>query len=327
MVVPGQNQLLLFFTSLAKEIVTVSLMLFRIMIPVIIVIRILEELGLIVYLSQLLAPVMGIVGLPESMGLVWATTMVTNIYGGMIIFFNAAETTPLTIAQATIIGGMMLVAHSMPIEVRIAQKAGVRLAATLVLRIVGAVIYGLLLNGLYSAGDWLQTPHQMSWIPEQVDTSWLGWGITQLKNIGIIFLIIAALITLLRILKILHIERLLHVLLQPVLRLLGIGHQATNVTIIGMTLGLSIGGGLLINEARQGHILPKDIFSSMGLLGLCHSIIEDTLLILLLGADISGVLWLRLVFGVLVVAIIFRLLERCSDSFKNRFLYQIKHPS
>lgn len=317
-----KDAILPFLISLAKEILTVSLTLFRIMVPVLIVIRILEELGGIIYLSQALSPVMAWVGLPESMGLVWATTLVTNIYGGMIIFFSAASTSPLTVAQVTVLGGMMLIAHALPIEARIAQKAGVRLLATLMLRIGGAIVYGMLLNAVYSSGDWLQTTHQMTWVPEQIDNSWLHWSITQLQNMGIIFLVIAGLITLLRILKILHIERLLYMLLQPILRLLGIGHQATSITIIGMTLGLSFGGGLLINEAKQGHIPPKDIFSAMGLLGLCHSLIEDTLLLLLLGADISGVLWFRLVFSLVIVAAGFRLLERQSPAFKNRFMYQ-----
>jgi hypothetical protein len=41
-------------------------------------------------------------------------------------------------------------------------------------------------------------------------------------------------------------------------------------------------------------------------LGVCHSVIEDTLLIMLLGADIIPILLGRLVFSVLIVAFLAR---------------------
>ncbi len=90
---------------------------------------------------------------------------------------------------------------------------------------------------------------------------------------------------------------------------------------MGMTLGLAFGGGLLIREAEQGHISRRDIFASLTMLGLCHSLIEDTLLMLLLGAHVSGVIWLRLLFTMLTLAIITRWLKRRSDRFIERWLF------
>lgn len=95
----------------------------------------------------------------------------------------------------------------------------------------------------------------------------------------------------LRIFRVLGIEKLMHWLLSPVLKLLSIGKEASNITIIGITLGLSFGAGLLVEEARSGAISRRDIFLSVCFLCLCHSLIEDTLLILLLGADLTGILW------------------------------------
>lgn len=147
----------------------------------------------------------------------------------------------------------------------------------------------------------------MLWRPEATDPSLLSWGISQLKMLVMMFIIIVLLMALLRILKKLGIERLMHALLAPLLRLIGIGREATNVTIIGFTLGLSIGAGLLIREARNGMLSRRDIFLTMSFLGLCHSIIEDTLLILLMGADLSAILWTRLVFAIAVTALLARL--------------------
>ena len=77
--------------------------------------------------------------------------------------------------------------------------------------------------------------------------------------------------------------------------------------VVGLTLGLTFGGGLLIQEARSGKLSPKDILMTIAFLSLCHSLIEDTLLLLLLGADLSAILWTRLAFGLLFIAILGRL--------------------
>jgi len=69
-----------------RQAIRTCLPLFRIIVPIAIGVRLLEMTGAIALLGQLLAPVMTVVGLPGSMGLVWATTLVTNIYGGMVVF-------------------------------------------------------------------------------------------------------------------------------------------------------------------------------------------------------------------------------------------------
>ena len=126
--------------ELISEIYEVSATLFKIMIPTLIIIKLLEEVGGITLLGQLLAPIMGWVGLPESMGIVWATTLLTNIYTGMLVFFTQSASDTLNVAQITVLSGMMLMAHGLPVEARIAQKAGIKLSVTLTLRIGGALL-------------------------------------------------------------------------------------------------------------------------------------------------------------------------------------------
>jgi len=101
---------------------------------------------------------------------------------------------------------------------------------------------------------------------------------------------------------------------------MGIGKEATTITLVGITLGLSFGGGLLIKEAHAGHVSKKDIFTSLALLGFCHSLIEDTLLVLLLGAHLSGVLWLRLLFAFVVTSALSYWLTKVSPAFQQKHL-------
>ena len=310
-----------FFKELTRDIFDVTFTLFKIMIPIIIIIKVIEEMGGIVLLSEWLSPIMELVGLPKELGLVWATTMLTNIYAGLIVFINLDM--PLTVAQVSILGSMMLLAHSLPIEAAIATKAGVNLIATLVIRIGGSLLLAWLLNISYQFGDFLNQPAVTLWQAEtSIDTSYLGWGIEQIKNFGVIFVVIAALLFTLKVLKVLGVERLMAILLRPLLKILGISKEATNLTIIGITLGLSFGGGLLISEAKRGHIAARDVFTAIMLLNLLHSLIEDTLLIMLIGADFYTIFWGRLVFSVLVVALIAQFTKRLDDQFCKRYFYR-----
>lgn len=306
--------------ELWREIYLITLTLFRLMIPVLIVVKILEEMGGIAWIGQWMSPLMSGFGLPESMGLVVATTMLVNIYGGLILFFQLAPQEAMSVAQVTVLGALMLMAHGLPIELHIVRRAGVRLGAAIVIRLGGALLLGMLLHHLYQWGGWLQQPVELIWIPPPVDASLSAWLLGQLESLLMVFGVIVLMLTALRLLRWMHIERLMIWLLQPILRLLGIGSQATSITIIGITLGLAFGGGLLIREADKGHIGRKDLFSALALLGLLHSIIEDTILILVMGADLSGILWARIIFALLVVAFLSRWFDRTGRSFQDRYL-------
>lgn len=303
-----------FIRDVFQESYEVSYTLFKLMIPVVVLVKVLEELGLIHYFGIVLEPLMGLVGLPESMGIVWATTIMTNIYGGMIVFVSQSSIDPLSVAQVTVLGGMMLMAHSMPVEVRIAQKAGMSVWFSVLIRIGGGILYGWLLCQMYLATDYLQTPHQLLWQPQDIVGAGIGtWVITQLKSFAAVIGIIFTLILSLKILKIVGIESILKVVLKPILKVLGVSEKAITFTIVGITLGLSYGGGLLINEAQKGEIATKDLFVSIALLSVLHSLIEDTLLILVLGADISGVLFFRMAFAFIFVGVLSRAVSKMNS--------------
>ncbi|NOQ41694.1 MAG: hypothetical protein GQ563_04245, partial [Desulfuromusa sp.] len=126
--------------------------------------------------------------------------------------------------------------------------------------------------------------------------------------------------TFLLLLKKLGISDLMTRFLEPVLAALGMSREAAPITIIGMTLGLSYGGGLIIREAQSGRLSKKDIFTSVALMGLCHSIFEDTLLLMVLGAHVSGIFWGRLLFSLLAIFLLARLVKVLPQSFFDRYL-------
>ena len=90
---------------------------------------------------------------------------------------------------------------------------------------------------------------------------------------------------------------------------LGMSEKVANIILIGLTLGISFGGGFLIEESRKNNISKKDILLSLSFLSLCHSIIEDTILILLLGSHISGILFFRMIYTIVIILFMKYLLD------------------
>ncbi len=285
----------------------IAMTLFRLMIPVILGVRLLQELGLIDGLSMLLAPAMELLGLPGETGLVWAVTLAINLFTGLAVLASLWPELSLSVAQVSVLASMMLLAHSLPVEARVAQRAGVNLGFTLTLRIGGAFVYGLLLYALYSAFDGQQEAARLLLQPAETDLSWTAWLWSQVKNLAMIYLVIQLLIFLLELLQRLGVIEWINRLLRPVLHGLGIGREAETLTLVGLTLGLSYGGALLIEEAEAGHVAPRDVLYAISLLGLSHSLIEDTLLMLLTGADLMALLPLRVLFTLAAIALLVRL--------------------
>ena len=73
-----------------KEVFFTVFTLLRIIIPISIIVKILKEFGVIDIIGRALSSIMKVVGLPGESGLIWATAMVTNIYGGLVVFFSMA---------------------------------------------------------------------------------------------------------------------------------------------------------------------------------------------------------------------------------------------
>lgn len=293
--------------ALVRESVRVYWTLLKVMVPALLIVKALDAVGGVALLGQLLSPLMQLVGLPDELGIVWATLILTNIYAGMIVFFNLGVSETLSVAQVTVLGVLALLSHALPVEGAIAKRMGVGWRVTIALRFGGALVLGCLLHHIYQYFSLLQQPSELLWQPAVTnDTGIVAWAISQIKTLAWVYVIIISLMTLLKILRVLGIERLVHMLLYPVLRMLGIGKEAANVAVIGAVLGLTFGAGLLIKEAESGRLRRRDIFLTIGFLSLCHSVIEDTMLVMLLGADLSGVLWARLVFALLVIGILAR---------------------
>ena len=307
-----------------KESLVVALPLYKIMIPMIILVKILKEMGFVEILGQWLAPLMSIVGLPGSMGLVWAATLLGGFFPGIIIFADLASTEILTVGQVTVLSSLMLIAHSLPIELQITDKAGSYWLSMGCIRIGGALLYGVILNYILVWGDFLNERSTLLWYPESVSVGLQTWVLEQIKGLLIMFIVLFFLLQFMKLRDLLGFNKILKFFFQPLLGKIGIGKEATNITVIGMTLGIAYGGGLIIRESRNGTIPPRDIFFSLVLMGLFHSVIEDTLLLLLLGGSIWGFLVGRLMFALFAVWLMVKLFSLISEKRFQSLFFKAK---
>jgi hypothetical protein len=292
--------------DIGRETAYTSWELIKITVPVIIFTKILAELGFIVVISKVMEPLMGLVGLPGELGFVWATGMLTTLYGAIAAFAALAPALELSGAQVTILGAMLLIAHSLPVELIITKKAGAGLVPMAAIRLGGALVYGML---LYHLAELLQVWQEPAVIFFQAGDGGQGlaqWIEAQIINIGIIVVVIFCILVIMRLLRGLGVLALLEKLLSPVLPFFGMSHRAAPITVVGMIMGLAYGGALIIRETTTGVMEKREIFNSLALMSLCHGLVEDTLLMMAIGSKLAGILWGRLLFSLLLLYIIVR---------------------
>ena len=63
--------------------------------------------------------------------------------------------------------------------------------------------------------------------------------------------------------------------------------------VVGLTLGLGFGGGLMIKDVKQGLVAPRSAVGALIFINLFHSLIEDTAILLLIGPSLFTILVIR----------------------------------
>ncbi len=277
-------------------------MLYKIIIPMIILVKILIELDLIKYLAVPLEPLMSVVGLPPNMGLVWATALMAGVWSAFLLYLTLLPVTGLlTVAQVTVLSTLVLIAHAIPVEARIAQRSGLSFWGQATFRVAGAFVCAMLFHQIFTHFDILQEISRpgIAHTPENVDLA--HWALAELHRMVAMFGVIFAMMLSLRILDYLKILNLARLALRPLLALLGLSREASTIVLVGLTLGISYGGGLIIAEARSGRLTKRDVFIATSLMGLSHALVEDTFAMVLMGASLAFVFGGRLAFSLFSV--------------------------
>ena len=296
-----------------RETLAIYWVLVRITVPIAILTELLSRMGAIEAVAPAFTPVMNLIGLPPELGLAWLTAMLVGIWGAVPLIFTLVPASSLTVADITVFSALILFAHGLPIEQKIIEKAGPGMIVTTALRVGGGLLYAFMLHHVLEAMGWLSAPVNPAWIAMSATPEWTAYFLGLGETMVWMLVILLALSLCLEILRLTGLLALMMKALSPLLRLAGIRGEAEHLTAIGLFLGISYGAGFLIREAQSGTISPRQVLLSCVFMGFAHSVIEDTLVVMSLGADVYGVLAGRLVFAIAATAGIAALLHRLSD--------------
>ncbi|MTI65394.1 MAG: nucleoside recognition protein [Firmicutes bacterium] len=102
-------------------------------------------------------------------------------------------------------------------------------------------------------------------------------------------------------------------LLKPISNLLGISKNLTFPLVIGLILGLSYGAGVIIKEAKEGELSKKDLYLLIIFLVACHSVIEDTLLFVAIGANGWFLITIRIIIAIILTVLVSKFIGKYLD--------------
>ena len=296
--------------KIALDIKDICIPLYKILIPFVFLVKLLEISGVIEFLAELIQPLMSLVGLTPELGLVLVTAILVNMYAAIVLFINLIPILDVNVAQVTILTTMILVCHNIPIESAVCKAAGISFTYTAVLRFFSAFLLGFILKLIYFNFELLMDPFDTLVKLDPLPTEFWPWLYYQFVNLVYVFFIVCIMVIILEILKKIGIERLFEIIFVPPLKLFGIQKEAMNIIIVGMTIGIQYGGGILIKDVKSGKIDKQSVFLAVSLLNLLHAIIEDTILMALIGGHISGILFARVIFSLVLSYLIFMIYKR-----------------
>jgi len=280
--------------SYARRGIRTALELVPILLSTYLVVHVLKEYGVVQILDRYLTPVLRLVGLRGELSIPLLSGYLGNIYFAL----GPAGALQLTTKEATILAVMLGLCHSLIIEAAILQKAGVSALRVTAWRLVISLGAGALLNVIWSGGA------VTSWLPEQALLAGgpavrllpvLLMGIWKAFLFSLkIAAIVVTIVTLMEMARGLGwIDRFAKAC-RPISGLLGISEEAIVPLMIGLMFGLTFGAAIIIEEARRGIIARRDMFLVGIFLGLCHSVPEDTVIFIGIGANPAIQLALRL---------------------------------
>ena len=314
-----------YLTRTARRGVDLFWTLAKIMVPVMVAVRVLDVLGLVDALGTLVGPMMIPVGLPPELGIAWVACLLIGPPAGIAAM--ALLTEPLTVAQVSNFATMMLIAHALPLESAIVARAGGSFWANVALRAGGAYAFGVLMNLVFMATGWMAEPVDLSHLGGAEDAGWLAWLLASVMLLLTIFGVILALLVLLDAMERTGVTAAFTRAVQPLLRGAGMTEQTTPLVTIGMLLGLTYGAGLIIREIEDKGIPPRAKALALSWLSLSHSIIEDTAVMLVIGASVWVTLGARVAFTLVVVRLIAMARDaRRMDAAELRSSPSLRHP-
>lgn len=287
------------YRSLLRSI-RVSGTILMIMVPVSFCVTMLQYTGVLERIAWVLSPIMKIVSLPPEASFALIAGALINIYAGIAVM----GTLSLSAWDINIMAVMMLICHNLIVESAVQSKTGVSGLKMTLFRIIAAIGVGICLSFILPEG-FKQVSTTMGGKVFSSAQGFLDVLILWVKQTSMltlkVILIIAAINLIIDVMRYLKAFDSVITLLRPLTFMHGLPKKASFMWMAGILFGLAYGSGVLIAEAQTGRV-DKDSLVRLNLsLGISHSLIEDTLLFVAIGASLFWVLIPRMVAAAVMV--------------------------
>lgn len=271
-------------------------------VPISLSVTLLAWSGALAHLAKYIAPVFGLFGVPESTAIAFVTGALVNCYSAIAAF----SAFPLSGREVTILALMILVCHNLLVESPIQSRAGTSAVAMALLRIGGACVGGLALNLLMppdsgAAATQIHAAAAISSAATSISDALATWGLSTSTLVLKIAVIVVSLTVAQKVLDEMGAIRLLSRVLYPAMWVLGLSRKVAFLWLVANTLGLAYGGGIIVEEAKAGRLGRSDVNALNISVALCHSLLEDTILFVAVGASALWITVPRLVMAAIAV--------------------------
>lgn len=271
----------------------------RIIFPITVFITILQFTPILPYVIKLIAPLMGILGLPGEAAIPLVLGNGLNLYAGIAGILSL----DLTVKEVFILAMMLSFSHSFFIEAGVALSVGVRLWVVIVVRLGLAISSALLINLLWQGGS--EIAHYGLVPTSATDPD--GWfqivllGLEK-ASLGILqmAIIVIPLMIVVQFLRDYQYMQKFSKLLSPFTKVLGVQPNASMTLVAGLIVGLAYGAGLMIQAVEEDGVSKKDATLAFIFLLACHAIVEDTLIFYPLGIPIWPLFLIRVLVALVL---------------------------
>lgn len=299
-----------------KEAVKSSLGIFKIMLPVSLLMAILNYFGIVDWLSVIFQPITNLLGLSGKAILPLLSGYLINTYSAIALMISLE----LPMKEIAILSSMVLLSHTLPVELSIQKKAGGNMGLLFLIRVGSSIITGIVLN-IVLPNESVIISSETQAITAVATTSllvvlksWVQDNVTTIIKIFVINIVISVVF---KCLIKFHVVDKLSSLLKPIMFIFGLGKECAPYWLIANVIGLIYGAGILIT-ANENKDLGKEEIRRLNV-SICsmHSIIQETANFLVLGVSILVLIvprFITAVVSVWVYNLVVKVLRKTHDS-------------
>jgi hypothetical protein len=250
----------------------------KVLVPVSLATALLDYSGWLYGLDPVLAPLMGVIGLPPAAALPILVGMAAGIYGCIA----ALAMLSLSPEHMTIVTVFVLIAHSLPQEAVIQAKSGIHFLKSTGVRLLAAFLSCLAVAWILhpAHGELAAAGAAIPRTALELAPFLLKWGL-DMARLGLkILVIIVGVMVLIELLKAYNLVDRCASFFAPVLGIMGLHRRTGLLWLTGALFGLVYGAAVIVEQSRELNINREEIEKLQLSIGINHAMIEDSLLFL-----------------------------------------------